>query len=271
MDYLWFDGNGDAVPAATALRAVAAADIVLLGETHDQAAHHLWQADVIAALAAIRPLGVGFEMFPARLDPALARWIAGEADEAGFLAESEWQTSWGFPAELYLPIFRLCRDLGLPMRGLNVPRALVKAVRAGGWDGVPEAERAGLTPARPSTAAYRQFIFDLTGGPRPGRAAVSADDPAFDGFVGAQEVWDRAFATHLLSLRRDLGGALAVGVIGQGHLQYGGGVGWQLRDMADVRSVALLPICADQPAPPAGACDYWCRLAEPFVRRADGV
>jgi len=43
---------------------------------HDRADHHRGQLHVDAALAARRPLVMGAEMCPARLDPLLARWSA---------------------------------------------------------------------------------------------------------------------------------------------------------------------------------------------------
>ena len=209
---------------------------------------------VAAGLAARRAVGVGFEMFPARLDPVLAEWVAGGLTEAEFLTRAEWGTVWGIPSELYMPIFRFCRDMAVPMVGLNVARSLVRAVGAGGWDSVPEADREGLTRPKPSAMPYRRFIFDLTGGGRPGRKAQSADDPAFDSFVQAQEVWDRAFATHIAAASRRPGNPLVAGIIGMGHLQYGGGVGWQLADLGLPDSRAL--IAADAGAAPApGAVD----------------
>lgn len=245
----WVDGSGKSRDEASILAELALAQGVLLGERHDRADHHLWQADVAGKLADIRPVVLGLEMFPAAADPILADWVAGRLDEAAFLSQSQWDRVWGFDAGLYRPIFHLARDRGLPMVGLNVARDLVRAVGAGGWDSVPEAQREGLTPALASPPAYRQFIFDLTGGARPDRAAQSAQDPAFDRFVRAQEVWDRAFATRLARVRDK---ALVVGIIGMGHIQFGGGVQFQARDLGlhDLRAV----IPADAP-PPAGAVD----------------
>lgn len=255
MSGRWRDAGGAAVGHAAMMARLAAAPAVLLGERHDRADHHRWQAQVIAGLAAHRDVVVGFEMFPAAADPVLAEWVAGGLSAGAFLDKAGWADAWGFPADLYLPVFRLCRDLGLPMVGLNVPRALVRAVGAGGWAAVPEPAREGLTPARPSPPRYRRFIYDLTGGARPGRAASSAEDPAFDGFVRAQEVWDRAFATRLLAAARRPGAPLAIGVIGMGHLQHGGGVGWQLADLGLDGARVLIPQDRGEPPLPPGAAD----------------
>jgi uncharacterized iron-regulated protein len=257
---LWRDAGGAEIAHHALMACVAGAAVVLLGEQHDRADHHRWQLHVAAGLAAHRRLVLGFEMFPARLDPVLAEWVAGALDEASFLDRAEWGTVWGFPAELYLPIFRFCREMRIPMVGLNVRRELVRAVGKGGWESVPAAEREGLTPARPSPPPYRRFIFELTGGARPGREATGPDDPAFDRFVRAQEVWDRAFATRIAGAAARHADALIVGIIGMGHLQFGGGVPWQLADLGirDVR--VLLPVPAGAAMPEPGAADAACRL-----------
>ncbi|ARO14624.1 protein of unknown function DUF399 [Ketogulonicigenium robustum] len=260
MQAKWRDASGAAISHAAIMARAARADAVLLGERHDRPDHHLWQAYVVAGLAAHRPVVVGFEMFPARLNAVLAEWVNGELDEAAFLEKAEWGTVWGFDADLYMPIFRLCRALGLPMAGLNVPRALVRAVGESGWDGIEPADRAGLTPAAPSPMAYRQFIFDLTGGGRPDRKAQSAADPAFDRFIRAQEVWDRAFATHIVQAKADHPDALVVGIIGMGHLQFGGGVGFQLGTLGLQDSLALLPVAEGDAMPAPGAADGVCLL-----------
>ncbi|GAA0311082.1 ChaN family lipoprotein [Rhodovulum strictum] len=252
--------SGARLGHAGALAWLAGADAVLLGERHDRAADHRWQVHVAAGLAAHRPIVMGFEMFPARLDPVLADWVGGGLSEGDFLARADWSTVWGFPAELYLPLFRFCREMGVAMVGLNCRRDLVREVGAGGWESVPDDAREGLTPARPSPPAYRRFIYDLTGGARPGRVATSPEDPAFDRFVRAQEVWDRAFATRIHAAAGRPGAPLVVGIIGLGHLLWGGGVPWQLADLGlrDVR--VAIPSAPDDPPPEVGMADAICTL-----------
>ena len=250
---VWHDGQGRPTTLSAVVTRASAASVVLLGERHDRADHHRWQLYMAAALVARRPVTLGFEMFPASADPVLAGWVAGDLSEAEFLERSGWATSWGFDAGLYLPIFRFCREMRVPMVGLNVKRDLVRAVGAEGWDKAPGELKEGLTRPAPSPTAYRRFIYDLTGGARPGRKAQSAEDPAFDSFVAAQEVWDRAFATRLARIVREDAGRLAIGIIGMGHLQFGGGVSWQLRDLGIDDSLTLIPRDAGEATVPFAA------------------
>lgn len=187
-------------------------------------------------------------MFPRRLQPALDDWTAGRlGDLDAFLAATNWRETWGFDPALYAPLFHLCRDLGLPMRALNIDRPLVTAIGRDGWEALPPAERGWLTPARPAGPPYRRYLFDATGGLRPGRAAQAPEDPAFDRFVRAQQAWDRAFACALAAALAETPDALAVGVIGRGHLEYGYGVADQLDDLG------VAPVLTALPGAPAGA------------------
>ncbi len=146
----WNDGaGGAAIGHAAALARLGEGRAVLLGEQHDRAEDHRWQAAVIAGLAALRDeVVVGFEMFPRAVQPALDAWVAGGMSLADFLAAARWEEVWGHDAGLYAPIFELCRDLRLPMLAMNVDRPIVTLVGRDGWEALPEAERAWLTPAR---------------------------------------------------------------------------------------------------------------------------
>lgn len=257
----WFiPGSDTPMPYRDLLARAAASQCVLLGESHDRADNHRWQMHVCAGLLAHRSdIVLGFEMFPARLNPVLAEWVAGELCEAEFATRAEWGTVWGFDLELYMPIFRFARDMGLEMIGLNCRRSLVREVGKGGWDSIPEEDREGLSPAAPASAAYRSYLFDLTGGRRDGRAAQSAEDPAFDRFIRAQQTWDRAFACRISERQRKPDAPLVVGVIGRGHLEFRGGTPAQLDDLGISDTLVLLPHDAGNPTM-QGQADALCQM-----------
>lgn len=242
MGTAWIDAEGRRIGEADGLDRLAGARVALLGERHDRAGDHLWQARVVAGIAARRrPVVVGFEMFPRHARPALDGWASGRLDEAGFLAAARWDEVWGRDPGLYRPLFEICRAEGLEMRGLNVDRPLVTVIGRDGWDALPAAERGWLSPARPASPAYRAAIFALTGGRRPDRTAQSPEDPAFDRFSRAQGVWDRAFACALAEALAETPGAIAVGIIGRGHLERRLGVVEQLDDLGVGPALVALP------------------------------
>ena len=231
--WLRLDGERAAAVAPGALVAeMAARDVVLLGERHEEADHHRWQLHTLAALHAQRPgMVIGFEVFPRRTQPVLDRWVAGALTAEQFLAEVQWDKAWKLSAELYLPLFEFARLHRVPMLALNVERRLTQEVAAKGWDAVPEAEREGVSRPAPAPQAY---VDELARVHKEHKAAGSLAN-----FVAAQQTWDRAMAQALAARA---GEALVVGIIGSGHLRHGHGVALQLRDLGVKRIATLLPV-----------------------------
>ncbi len=130
----WAVPGSGPVAAPEILGRAAKAQVVLLGESHDNADHHRWELQTVAALAALHPkLVLGFEMFPRRVQPALDRWVAGELGEAEFLKASDWSQVWGYDVAFYLPLFHFARLNRIPMVALNVERDFVRTVSDKGF------------------------------------------------------------------------------------------------------------------------------------------
>lgn len=246
----WLDpASGTRIGHAAVLAKAAARGVVLLGETHDNAEHHRWQLATIAGLLAQgRPMVLGFEAFPRRVQPVLDRWSAGEMEAQAFLEAVDWGEVWGFDPNLYLPLFHFARMHHVPMMALNVDRALVARVGDEGWAAVPSDERAGLGDPAAPTGPYldrlaRSFVQhdDRRDGDAADDRQAVRERPAFKRFVEAQLTWDRAMAEALAEARRREGDPLVVGIIGSEHLRYGHGVPHQLADLGLSGSVVLLP------------------------------
>ncbi|MCU4181083.1 ChaN family lipoprotein [Bosea sp. BH3] len=259
-------GTGRLQPQGEVIGEAAKKRVVLLGESHDIAEIHRWQLHVTAFLHMLRPqMAVGFEMFPRRIQPVLDAWVDGAMDTATFIERSEWAQVWGFDPELYLPLFHFCRQQRVKMLALNCYRELVTRVGQAGWDAIPVEERDGLTPSAPATDAYRAYLERLMksfgGAERPAGAA----SPVSDRFLRAQQTWDRAFACgiadHLAAVPDDL----VIGIIGRGHLEYGHGTPYQLRDLGIEDVAVLLPGTAEayDAAALTGIADAVFRLDTP--------
>ena len=88
--------------------------------------------------------------------------------------------------------------------------------------------------------------------PRPGASggpptAPDMNDPRFRRFVEAQLTWDGAMAQALTEAGKAHDGALVVGIMGKGHLEYGDGAPRQLRDLGIDDAAILLPWDSDRP------------------------
>lgn len=263
----WIDPQTGVELATSALMArMAAKQTVLLGETHDIAEIHRWQLQVTTCLHLLRPkMVVGFEMFPRRVQPVLDAWVAQELTTAEFIERSEWADVWGFDPAIYLPLFHFCRQQNVPMRALNCTRSLVTRVGQFGWDAIPVDERDSVTPSAPATQAYRDYLMGLMSGAVARDAAFAAPE-RFDRFVRAQQVWDRSFACAIADcLKGQDDDPLVIGIIGRGHLEYGHGTPYQLRDLGINDIGVLLPTDAqnhDANTLP-GIADAIFRLAYP--------
>jgi uncharacterized iron-regulated protein len=248
----WTIPGGASISEADVIARAARRSVVLLGEMHDNADHHRWQLQTLAALHAAHPdMVIGFEMFPRRVQKALDQWVAGELSESQFLAASEWNAVWSTDANLYMPLFHFARMNRIPMVALNIDTRLRRAVAAKGLSGVPENEREGITaPAAPSQS-YLDYLLPIYAehereGKKKGEALK--DDKDFRRFVEAQQLWDRAMAQALHSVLSRPDKPLVVGVMGSGHIKYGYGIPHQLKDLKVTEVGTLLPWSA-------GSCD----------------
>ena len=246
----WVDAaSGDRVPRGALLARAAGAGVVLLGETHDRAEHHRWQLQTVAALHARAGAGVlGFEMFPRRVQPVLDRWVAGELDEAAFLAEVGWNRVWGVDAALYMPLFHFARINRVPMVALNVDRDLIERIREVGWAGVAEDAREGVSDPAPPSASYVDWLVEVyrehleRRGDDTGTTGEAApDDPGFLRFADVQLTWDRAMAEALAAAAAGPDRPLVIGIVGGGHLENRFGVPHQLAALGAGRAAVLLP------------------------------
>lgn len=120
-----------------------AADLVMIGEVHDQAPHHQLQLEVIRALKERKvPLAIGVEVMQSDSQKELDAFLAGRMTEGEFrqVFARNWSYDWGY----YRDIFLFARDNGIPIIGLNVPKELVMKVSRRGYQSLTPQERKSL-------------------------------------------------------------------------------------------------------------------------------
>lgn len=130
---LYEEASGSLLPVSALPKIIRKTDnnCFLIGETHDELESHCAQ---LAALETIhredpsRPLVLGMEMFQRQHNAILQNYVNGTASLQTMLAKARWDENWGFPVELYLPIFQYCRAHRIPMVGLNCPEPLARFV-----------------------------------------------------------------------------------------------------------------------------------------------
>lgn len=228
--------DGATLDAAALALALRAADVVLLGEVHDNAEHHAAQAWLVGEIGAS---GLAFEMIPRSAEGLVSRLRAEGADRAALGAALNWGES-GWPDwSLYAPILEAAPQA--VVTGAEVaPAALAAAMRDGAAAAAVSAigaaaARYGLDaplPAPTMAAATREQIDAHCG-------AIPEDVAAR--MTAAQRLRDAALADAALRARA-LGGEGVVAVIaGAGHARTDRGAPAYLRAAApDVRVISVL-------------------------------
>lgn len=194
----------------------ASADIVILGEVHDNRATHLAQARRIEAL---RPTAVVFEM----LTPQAAERVmaADRTDPAAIAEAARWhETRWP-PFELYAPVFLAAREaaiLGMAVTREDARKAMfLGANRVFGAVFGADGARFGLDLALPPDEQGAREALKA-------RTHCGALPPVLlRGFVEAQRLRDAALALSALSALATHGPPVVV-IAGHGHARTDWGV-----------------------------------------------
>ncbi|HEY0970071.1 MAG TPA: ChaN family lipoprotein [Gemmatimonadales bacterium] len=158
--------RGAATSLDAMLDALAGADVVFVGEQHDDPATHRLELAVLEGLARRgRDVTLSLEMFERDVQPALDAYLSGRASEAAMLSDAR---PWGNYASDYRPLVELARERGWPVIAANVPRPLAAAVARGGLaalDTLPPALRAhAAAQILCPDDAYRRKFAQVMGG-----------------------------------------------------------------------------------------------------------
>lgn len=138
------DADPVALARLVAARAVGA-QVVYLGESHDNPRHHAAQARVLEAMLAggARP-ALAFEMLAQDQQPAVDAAMLETADSAALEKRLEWSLR-GWPDfEMYRPLFDLARRHRLTVVALDLPRPTVRRIAGQGLAALAPGERSQI-------------------------------------------------------------------------------------------------------------------------------
>jgi len=235
----WFiPKTGDIFPFKDYFSQIPTQGIILLGEHHENRAHHQWQLDVLMEMHKKQPhMAIGLEMFPQYLQQVLDEWVAGKINKETFIQRSQWDEIWAYNFEDYLPIFKFAQDKHIPLIAINVQKALLQMSRQVGWKNIPIDHRQGITdPAQPSKNYLQQLAVSFR---RHFDPNTKVDKQAFARFVEQQLLWDRAMAQGLAKNKAKH--PLIFGLLGSWHIINGFGVPHQLRDLGQNKIISFVP------------------------------
>ena len=212
------------------------ADIVIVGEQHDDANAHrvqlaIWEEAVVAWPGS----AVSLEMLERDEQAVVDEYLAGTIDQATFVERTgsrDWaaKDTWD---DFYQPVIDTAKRAHARVIAANAPRDYVKRARTEGYEALaalPAEERALFSlPADDAPDTYRTRFRDFMSGD----GAHEVDEQRVDEVLRSQRLWDATMADSIVRAWKDVprGGKL-VHLVGQFHSEYDGGLVSEIRARA---------------------------------------
>ena len=297
--YRAFDRQGRRVTLREVVEALGAADVLLVGETHNDPVAHLLEAELLgladerfgrAEGRGRRGVALSLEMFERDVQLVLDEYLAGLIAERHFLSSSR---PWRNYQTDYRPLVEYARARKLPVIAANAPARYVSRVSASGPDSLTSLSTAAkaLLPPLPFPPASREYEAKFTRFMRGGDSAAQPAQPSTAPGANAQTPANphaaHGGANHLLAAQtlRDASmghsiaeflnrtpGALVLHVNGKFHSEERLGVAEQLKHYRPRTRVLVLTIVPgegfpDFDAPRLGRLGDFVIITDPRVKR----
>ncbi len=264
------------VSVESMLDRLAGADVVFLGETHDDETTHRLELAVYDGLLRRRAgkVVLAMEMFERDVQPVLDDYLAGRIDEQQFLAQSR---PWVNYATAYRPLIELARQMQGRVVASNIPRPLLAQVSMSGADALKslKPEQAGHVPRQllPNTDAYWRRFDRVTRG-HLGRMQGGSDSDAR--LYSTQSLWDNAMGEACADALDKYPGHVVLHVNGGFHTAYWDGTAHQLKlrkPDAKVLTVAIVPTLnpATEQLPPGTRADFTAFVEALATDQSEGM
>ena len=267
---------GESLSLDAMLARLDSADVLFVGEQHDDAVGHAFQRLLIEAAysryAGNRTVVLALEMFERDVQLVLDEYLAGLIREKDFLAAAR---PWSNYDVDYRPLVEAARAHRQPVVASNAPARYVSRLgRGGGLDSLSTSAREVLPPlpVEPASPALRDKFLGVMGAmaamhmapPAPpdssGTGTAELDSlsapthhamPAMDlgAMLAAQNLRDVSMAAAVADALARYPGALVVHVNGSFHSESGLGIPEHLaRQRPDARAVVLTLVPVDDSA-----------------------
>jgi len=217
----------EVITADEMIDALQEADIVFVGEMHDDPLAHDWELFIWESLAS-PDRALALEMFETDVQPLLDSYISGQVSEEVFLEGSR---PWPNYSSDYAPLLEFAIENGCSVIAANVPRSLASMVARGGLDAIAsEPEVSGIVIDSSSVLYHDMFLatMDAIGDQMHGMPVSPMN------IYRAQLLKDAVMARSVLN-------AKCVFVCGSFHSDYHSGIPDQLPPNVSYLTVKILP------------------------------
>jgi uncharacterized iron-regulated protein len=213
---------------------VRVADVVYVGEVHDDQNNHQYELQLVRdALAHHLRIAIGWEMFTRSQQPSLDRFDRHKISLQELLARTGFQRSWGVYSPLYAKILGLTSEMRVRNIALNASNDLVHRV-AMGETLTPEEQDQLPEGYAVSSRAYDNFVRLM--GDHPG---VTESD--LRRYFNAQNIWDQTMADSIATFHQQNAKTKLIVFTGRGHIQNGFGVPSYVAQKSKLKQLLLFP------------------------------
>ncbi|MEM9167969.1 MAG: ChaN family lipoprotein, partial [Planctomycetota bacterium] len=253
--------TGQRISFAEMLDGLRPADVVFVGESHnDESTHHAELAIYEGLLERHRGRVVlALEMFERDVQPVLDMYLAGDIPESEFLDRAR---VWSQYQAAYRPLVETARQDGHPVVASNIPRELARKISRGGIEILatldPETRSHAPTELFANTAEYWERVDNAIRG-HVGRMRMSESD---DGrLTSTQTLWDNTMGESCAMALDSFPRHAVVHINGAFHSQNFDGTVRQFllrKPGASVKTVDIRPVRSPSSVPPASSstADY---------------
>jgi uncharacterized iron-regulated protein len=238
---------------------LARADVLFVGEQHDDPNTHRLEAAILLGLHRRKvPVTLSLEMFERDTQASLDAFQAGTMGEPEFLKASR---PWPRYASDYRPLVEIARAQQWPLIAANVPRRIASAVAREGraaLDALPETDKAfvAVDLQCPRDAYFEKFAAQMNSHPNPGQEKPPAENLT-ERYYWSQCLKDETMAESIAAgFERQSGRpGTIVHYNGAFHSDFGLGTAERVRRRLPGRRVAVvsvLPVADLDTLTPAG-------------------
>ncbi|HZH82780.1 MAG TPA: ChaN family lipoprotein [Phototrophicaceae bacterium] len=251
---IWNVSAARFIDRETLVERLARADFVLLGERHDNADHHMLQAEVVRSLIAVgRRPAVGFEMLGLDDASAIAKYLAAAPSDAAGIGQAVNWNQRGWPDwAMYQPIAEAALQAKLRIVPTNLPLATATKMTRNGLAALQPAMVRELGLDRPPPEpVFEKMAADI----RDAHCGY-APEKILKPMVDVQRARDAQMAESLLAAA-DPDGAILIA--GAGHVRNDYGIPVYLKAKAPAKrviSIAFVEIDKDKTEPQSYALAY---------------
>ncbi len=230
-DFRLYTGDGHSLSWDDLASRVADADVIFVGENHnDPVAHHIELAVLEAALALERPATASLEMFTRDVQGVIEEYLADLISEKLFLAESR---PWKNYDTDYRPFVEAAREAGSPVIAANAPRRYVNMVSRMGPGSLSELPADAMKwlaplPYKGASVAYKAewdaLMSEAMYGMPQDTSSSSGQHGAMDNALAAQSLWDATMAFSIAEHLLTSPASRVVHIVGSFHVRNATGI-----------------------------------------------